>query len=124
MDARGRLRLDAVARYLQDVASDDVDETGWGSPDHLWVIRRIRIDVVVPFLEDRELELTTWCSGLAAVAAGRRWSLGGEPRRKNRGRQCLDPPRARPQAGSSRSGLRRLHRSRRRSAHLDQAGAV
>jgi hypothetical protein len=32
MDARGRLRLDAVARYLQDVASDDVDETGWGSP--------------------------------------------------------------------------------------------
>lgn len=77
MDARGRLRLDAVARYLQDVASDDVDETGWGSPDHRWVIRRIRIDVVVPFLEDRELELTTWCSGLAAVAAGRRWSLVG-----------------------------------------------
>ncbi len=77
MDARGRLRLDAVARYLQDVASDDVDDTGWGSPDHLWVIRRIQIDVVVPFLEDRELELTTWCSGLAAVAAGRRWSLVG-----------------------------------------------
>ena len=77
MDAQGRLRLDAVARYLQDVAIDDVEETGWGAPDHLWVIRSIRIDVVEPFLEDAEVELVTWCSGVAALAAGRRWSLAG-----------------------------------------------
>jgi len=25
-----------------------------------------------------ELELTTWCSGVAAIAAGRRWSLTGD----------------------------------------------
>lgn len=78
MDVGGRLRLDAVARYLQDVAIDDVEETGWGVPEHLWFIRRIRLDVVVPFLTDREVELVTWCSGLAAVAAGRRWSLTGD----------------------------------------------
>jgi hypothetical protein len=30
MDARGRPRLDAVARFLQDVAIDDVQETDWG----------------------------------------------------------------------------------------------
>ena len=78
MDADGRLRLDAVARFLQDVATDDVDETGWGAPEHLWVIRRIRIDVLVPFLDDRAVELVTWCSGLAGVAAGRRWSLVGD----------------------------------------------
>jgi len=77
MDERGRLRLDAIARYLQDVAIDDVDETGWGAPEHLWVIRHVRIDVVAPFLEDGEVELVTWCSGAAAVAAGRRWSLAG-----------------------------------------------
>jgi acyl-ACP thioesterase len=77
MDAQGRLRLDAVARYLQDVAIDDVEETGWGAPEHLWVIRSIRIDVVEPFLEDAEVELVTWCSGVAALAAGRRWSLAG-----------------------------------------------
>ena len=47
-DATGRLRLDAVARYLQDVATDDVDETGWGAPEHLWVVRQLRIDVLVP----------------------------------------------------------------------------
>ena len=36
-DATGRLRLDAIARYLQDAAIDDVQETGWGAPEHLWV---------------------------------------------------------------------------------------
>lgn len=78
MDARGRLRLDAVARFLQDVAIDDVRETGWGIPEHLWFVRRIRIDVLRPFLDGGEVELTTWCSGVAAIAAGRRWSVAGD----------------------------------------------
>jgi acyl-ACP thioesterase len=78
VDPRGRLRLDAVARFLQEIAIDDVDETGWGAPDHLWFLRRMRVDVVEPFLADRAVELVTWCSGLAAVAAGRRWSLSGD----------------------------------------------
>lgn len=78
LDPRGRVRFDALARFLQDVAIDDVQETGWGTPSHLWFVRRIRIDVHEPFLEDRELELVTWCSGLAAIAAGRRWSLTGD----------------------------------------------
>lgn len=77
-DGQGRLRLDAVARFFQDVATDDADETGWGAPDHLWVVRRLRIDVVAPFLDDREAELVTWCSGTAALAAGRRLSLTGD----------------------------------------------
>jgi acyl-ACP thioesterase len=78
MDGTGRVRLDAVARFLQDVAIDDVQETGWGMPDHLWFIRRIRVEVRSPFLDDREVELVTWCSGLAAIAAGRRWSVTGD----------------------------------------------
>ena len=78
MDAGGRLRLDAVARFLQDIAIEDVEETGWGLPDHLWFIRSIRIDVAVPFRDDRAVELVTWCSGVAPIAAGRRWSLVGD----------------------------------------------
>ena len=78
MDARGRLRLDAIARLLQDAAIEDVDETGWGAPEHLWFVRSIRFDVLAPFLEDRHVELITWCSGLGAVAAGRRWSVTGD----------------------------------------------
>ena len=78
VDPRGRVRLDAMARLVQDVAIDDVQETGWGTPAHLWFVRRIRIEVREPFLGDREIELVTWCSGLAAIAAGRRWSLEGD----------------------------------------------
>jgi acyl-ACP thioesterase len=78
MDASGRMRLDAVARFLQDAATDDVSETGWGTPEHLWVLRSIRIDVLRPLLEDREIGITTWGSGFAVLAAARRWSLSGD----------------------------------------------
>src|SRR4029078_1216181 len=70
-DRHGRVRIAALARFLQDVAIEDVEETGWGMPEHLWFLRRIRIDVLEPFLHDREVELVTWSSGLRAVAAGR-----------------------------------------------------
>jgi acyl-ACP thioesterase len=78
MDARGRMRLDALARFLQDTAIDDVQETGWGLPEHLWFVRRVRVDVLQPFVADREVVLTTWCSGVGSLAAGRRWSVGGD----------------------------------------------
>jgi acyl-ACP thioesterase len=78
MDVSGRVRLDAVARFLQDVAIDDVQETGWGTPEHLWFVRSIRVDVLAPLAADREVELVTWCSGVATIAAGRRWSLTGD----------------------------------------------
>jgi acyl-ACP thioesterase len=77
-DACGRVRLDALARYLQDVAIEDVEETGWGLPEHLWFVRSIRVDVLASFAGDRHVRLVTWCSGLVGVAAGRRWSLSGD----------------------------------------------
>jgi acyl-ACP thioesterase len=78
MDSAGRVRLDAVARLLQDSAIDDVQETGWGTPEHLWFVRRIQVDVVSPLLRDRAVEIVTWCSGVAAIAAARRWSVTGD----------------------------------------------
>ena len=78
LDANGRVRLDALARLLQDVAIEDVQETGWGTPDHLWFVRRILLHVERPLLEDRTLGLVTWCSGVATIAAGRRWSVVGD----------------------------------------------
>lgn len=77
-DARGRLRLDAVARFLQDSAIDDVEETGWGAPEHLWVLRAVRIDVLAPPLDDSSVEIVTWGSSFSALAAGRRWTLTGD----------------------------------------------
>jgi acyl-ACP thioesterase len=78
VDAAGRLRLDAVARYLQDAAIDDVEETGWGAPEHLWVLRAVRVDVLAPFLDDTAVEIVTWGSSFSSLAAGRRWTLAGD----------------------------------------------
>jgi acyl-ACP thioesterase len=76
--ADGRLRLDAVARYLQDVAADDVLDAGWQPDEHIWIVRRMTIDVESPFLRDTSVELATWCSGTAPAAAARSTSLRGD----------------------------------------------
>jgi acyl-ACP thioesterase len=77
-DARGRLRLDAVARYLQDVATDDVIETNWGSPDHFWLVRRTLVRVIRPISLEEVVELTTWASGAGSSSASRRTTLAGD----------------------------------------------
>ena len=77
-DAHGRLRLDAVARFLQDVAADDILDAGWSPDEHIWVVRRTVLDVVHPFLDDTEVELTTWCGGTAASAALRCTTVSGD----------------------------------------------
>jgi acyl-ACP thioesterase len=72
----GRLRLDATARYLQDLANDDARDSGL--PGFMnWVVRRTAIDVVHPcqFLE--VLSLTTWASGAGSHWAERRYSIAG-----------------------------------------------
>jgi len=72
----GRLRLDAIGRYLQDVASDDADDAGIG--DATWVMRRLDLDVhVLPRLGDH-MQLTTWCSGTGPRWAERATSLRSE----------------------------------------------
>lgn len=70
--ASGRLRLDALARYLQDVAGDDVDEVGI---DGAWVVRRTTMQLGdLPSFRD-DVELTTFCSGTGGRLAERRTTL-------------------------------------------------
>src|SRR3954454_1445214 len=77
VDVHNRLRLDAVARYLQDIATDDVDDAGWSAGDGGWVVRRTSYDVVAPVAGDETVELATWCAGIRASAALRRTSIAG-----------------------------------------------
>jgi acyl-ACP thioesterase len=73
-DRHGRLRLDAVARLLQDVGNDDFADAGLdpGSP---WVARRTVVwSPAWPRLGDR-LSVTTFCSGLGSRWGERRSSL-------------------------------------------------
>jgi acyl-ACP thioesterase len=73
---KGRVRLDAVARYLQDVANDDgVD--GLGVDAAAWVVRRTTIDVIrFPVLREA-ITLRTWASGVGSRWAERSTSIEG-----------------------------------------------
>jgi acyl-ACP thioesterase len=76
-DSRGVLRPDGLARYLQDVATDDWASTGIEADD-TWVVRRTAVRVIDggrwPTLGER-VTLTTWCGGFGAAWAERRTDL-------------------------------------------------
>jgi acyl-ACP thioesterase len=70
----GRIRLDGLARWLQDVAFDDVADAGLAF-SAVWVVRRTRISVrrFPRFAESYRLQ--TFCSGLGRMWAERRTSI-------------------------------------------------
>jgi acyl-ACP thioesterase len=73
----GRVRLDAIARLLQDVSSDDTADAAY-APDAVWVIRRLVIELAsdarAPRLRD-DVTLVTWCSGTGPRWAERRTDI-------------------------------------------------
>ncbi|MCX7619970.1 MAG: thioesterase [Acidimicrobiales bacterium] len=68
---RGRLRLDALACYLQDLSSDDTADSGV-EDDIPWVVRRCVVEIYKPATFRDDLELATWCSGIGSRWAERR----------------------------------------------------
>ena len=74
---RGRARLDALARYLQDVARDDSGDADFPDP-MAWVVRRTLIEVTTAPRFQEILELATWCSGFGGRWAERRTRIRGE----------------------------------------------
>jgi acyl-ACP thioesterase len=77
VDERGRLRLDATARYLQDVATDDAADARLDDASG-WVVRRTLIDVRRAAALDEHVELATFCSGTGRSWAERRTSITGD----------------------------------------------
>jgi acyl-ACP thioesterase len=77
VDPCGRLRLDALARYLQDVSNDDTDDARLADPMG-WVVRRTVIEQRHPARLGERLELVTFCSGYGSRWAERRVSILGD----------------------------------------------
>jgi acyl-ACP thioesterase len=71
VDPSGRLRLDAVAHYLQDVSNDDTRDAGLDD-DATWVVRRTAIVVRRSGTYLEPLSLNTFCGGLGGRWAERR----------------------------------------------------
>lgn len=64
----GRLRFDALARYLQEAAEDDLAGTGWDEP-YDWLLRRCAVSVRGYPVRGEQVGLRTYCS-----ATGPRWA--------------------------------------------------
>jgi len=76
VNASGRLRLDALARYLQDIAWDDAEDAGVGAGR--WVLRRVELRLTrLPTFGD-EVDLVTSCSGAGSHWAERRTVVHGD----------------------------------------------
>ncbi|WLP93027.1 acyl-ACP thioesterase domain-containing protein [Gordonia sp. NB41Y] len=69
VDQQMRVRLDAVARYLQDAANDNLEASDLGDLDPFWVVRRTVIDVIRPFSWPASITAQRWCGSLST-----RWS--------------------------------------------------
>jgi acyl-ACP thioesterase len=72
----GRLRLDALARYLQTAAEDDLADSGITEPV-AWVVRRCELRIrAFPIMGER-LTVATFCSGTGPRWAERTTTLSG-----------------------------------------------
>jgi len=72
----GRVRLDALTRWLQEVAYHDLLDAGFEEAG-AWVVRRQRVRVAAFPTFGEPIELRTFCSGLGRFAAERRTSIRG-----------------------------------------------
>lgn len=70
----GRLRLDALARYLQDVATDDSRDAGL-EPGTQWVVRRTELVIRTLPAYESMVRLATWCGGVGSHFAERRTAV-------------------------------------------------
>jgi acyl-ACP thioesterase len=74
--ASARVRLDAIARWLQDVAYGDIVDAGLAEHG-AWVVRRARMKVDAFPRFGAAVSVRTFCSAAGRLAAERRTSLSG-----------------------------------------------
>ena len=77
MSPNGRLRLDALARFVQDVSNDDTTDAGLDD-DMAWVVRRTVVEVHAEAVLREELAMSTFCGGIGSRWAERRVSARGD----------------------------------------------
>lgn len=78
VDASGRVRLEALARFLQDVATDDADDADLSEARGVWVLRSSDLEIIATPKYHETVELATFCSGTGPRWAERRTRLLGD----------------------------------------------
>jgi acyl-ACP thioesterase len=78
VDATGTVRLEALARFLQDVATDDADDAELSEARGVWVLRSSDLEIVAAPVYHEAVELATFCSGTGPRWAERRTRVVGD----------------------------------------------
>ncbi len=77
VDPSGRVRLDAIARWLQDAAFADLVDSAVPD-DGVWIVRRLRLRVERWPRFREAVAVATWCSGAGGLVAERRTTVRGD----------------------------------------------
>ena len=77
VDRNGRMRLDATARFMQDVATDDASDVGLDRSYGL-LVRRTLIEAAQPARLGEQIAVSTWCAGIGRSWAERRTQIAGD----------------------------------------------
>ena len=78
VDPDNRLRFDGVARYLQDIAWENLHATFFEQTDPYWLVRRTVVDVIRPVVWPDEVSLRRWCSGMSTRWTNMRVQINSE----------------------------------------------
>lgn len=78
IDAGRRLRLDGIARYLQDLGIDNLEALDVFDTHPLWIVRRTVIDVIRPATWPEQIDLSRWCTAYSTRWAAMRVRIEGQ----------------------------------------------
>ncbi len=77
VDANLRLRLDGVARNIQEVGAEHLNDCGYADVHPHWIVQRTVIDVLVPITLPSDIVFRRWCSGISNRWCSMRVRLDG-----------------------------------------------
>jgi len=72
------VRLEALARFLQDIATDDADDAKLSESRGVWVLRSSDLEIVAAPVYHETVDLATFCSGTGPRWAERRTRVVGD----------------------------------------------
>ncbi|MCV7214795.1 hypothetical protein H7J51_05785 [Mycobacterium crocinum] len=65
IDRQQQLRLDAVARYIQEVGAEQLIDAGFEHVHPHWIVQRTVIDVLTPMTWPSAITFRRWCSAIS-----------------------------------------------------------
>ncbi len=78
-DPQSRVRLDAVARFVQDTGMDILAETELGKHDPFWIVRRSIIDIIEPITWPGYARASWWVGAVSRHNMVTRQTMTGVP---------------------------------------------